>query len=229
MDISFYEAWFENDYNPFIVFTSEGKIKSLNQEAQYLLGEVETKEIFELTKVYASHSYGFRTTALDLSFGSFGFYAITIGYLNENIIGIKLYKTAAKKFTSIEEKGDSVNLYTLLDLCISASSTRSKAKFTKEFDPTFPDIKLQINSFTKLLDKIYQSHILSTNINTKLSLLTGEYIRKNNKKYPIFSITIVSDLRDKNFEKEILSLANKSNTMVRFHENSTIINSTMMT
>ena len=229
MDIYFYEAWFENDYNPFIVFTSEGKIKSLNQEAQYLLGEVETKEIFELTKVYASHSYGFRTTALDLSFGSFSFYAITIGYLDENIIGIKLYKTTAKKFTSIEEKGDSVNLYTLLDLCISASSTRSKAKFTKEFDPTFPDIKLQINNFTKLLDKTYQSHILSTNINTKLSLLTGEYIRQNDKKYPIFTITIASDSRDKSFEKEIQSLANESNTIVRFHKNSTIINSTMRT
>jgi hypothetical protein len=229
MNISFYEAWFENDYNPFILFTSEGKIKSLNQEAQYLLGEVETKEIFELTKVYASHSYGFRTTALDLSFGSFGFYAITIGYLDENQIGIKLYKTTAKKFTSIEEEGDSINLYTLLDLCISASSTRSKAKFTKEFDPTFPDIKLQVNSFTKLLDKIYQSHILATTINTKLSLIIGEYIRQNNKKYPIFSITVESDLRDKSLEKEILSLATKSNTMVRFYKNSTILNSTMMT
>lgn len=38
------EAWIEHDYNPFIVFDSNGKIISLNQEAQYLLGEVAHKK-----------------------------------------------------------------------------------------------------------------------------------------------------------------------------------------
>ncbi len=226
--MTFEQSWIEYDYNPFIVFNEDGRVKSLNQEAQYLLGEVKNREIFELTQAYASHTYGFKTTALDLSFGSYKFYAITVGYLDEKKIGIKLYKQAAKKFTSIEEYGDSVNIYTLLDLCISTSSTRSKAKFKKEFDPTFPDVRLQINNFTKLLDKIYQSHLAATFIKTKLSLLTGEHIKFDGKKYPIFSISITTDYRDSSFEKDIEFIATKSNTIVRFHENKTVISAAMV-
>lgn len=228
MKLNFYESWIEHDYNPFIVFSEDGRVTSLNQEAQYLLGEVTNKDIFELTGAYASHTYGFKTTAIDLSFGSYKFYAITVGYIDEEKIGIKLYKTAAKKFVSVEEDGESVNIYALLDLCISASSTRIKAKFKKDFDPTLPDIKLQINNFTKLLDKIYQSHSSATSIKTRLSLLTGEYIKQNDKKYPIFSINIITDYRDSSYEKDIEQIALKCNTIVRFHENITIINSAMV-
>lgn len=222
------EAWIEHDYNPFIMFNENGRVISLNQEAQYLLGEVTNKEIFMLTKDYASHTYGFRTTALDLSFGSYKFYAIMVGYEDEKEIGIKLYKVSAKKFTNIEEYGEAVNIYTLLDLCISASSTNSTAKFTKEFDPTFPDIRLKISDFTKLLDKIYQSYKNSDNITTRLSLATGEYIKFDGKKYPIFTIKIKSENRDSNFEKDIEDIALKSNTVIRFQGNDTIINSAMV-
>ncbi len=227
--MTFEQSWIEYDYNPFIVFSEDGRVRSLNQEAQYLLGEVENKEIFELISAYASHTYGFKTTSLDISFGSYKFHAITVGYLDENQIGIKLYKTAAKKFTSIEEQGENVNLYAILDLCISSSSTRSNAEFIKEFDPTFPDIKLQINNFTKLLNKIYISHSSATFIKTKLYLMTGEHIKQNGKKYPIFSINIQTDYRDSSYEKDIEQIALKSNTIVRFHENSTIISSAMVT
>ncbi len=223
--MTFGEAWVEHDYNPFILFNEDGRVKSLNKEAQYLLAETKNRELFDLTQIYASHSYGFKTTVLDLSFGSYKFYAITIGYLDENEIGIKLYKTATKKFVNIEKEGDSVNLYLLLDLCISASSTRVKAEFTKEFDPTFPEIKLHISNFTKLLDEIYRSHSLATLIKTKLSLVTGEHIKQNGKKYPIFSIAITSDHKESRCEKEIELMALKSNAIVKFQKNSTIINS----
>jgi hypothetical protein len=228
MEMTFSEAWIEHDYNPFVVFKDDGKVKSLNQEAQYLLGEVENKEIFELAQTYASHSFGFKTTVLDISFGSYKFYALTVGYLNDKEIGVKLYKVAAKKFTNIEENEEVVNIYALLDLCISAASTRCKANFVKDFDPTFPDIRLKINNFTKLLDKIYQSHKSATTITTKLSLVTGEYIRFEDKKYPIFSINIKSDYRDSSFEKDVEDIANKGNTIVRFKENNTIISSAMV-
>jgi len=225
--MDFYEAWSEHDYNPFVVFDEDGKVKSLNQEAQYLLGAVENKDIFAITQTYASKTFGFKTTAIDISFGSYQFYAITVGYIDEKKIGIKLYKKSAIKFTGIEE-GESVNLYILLDLCISATSTRSQANFTKEFDPTFPDMKLQIDNFTKLLDKIYQSNISATFIKTKLSLVIGEYIRVESKKYPIFAITITSDSKDISYEKDIELIASKSNTLVQFYENKTVIKSAMM-
>jgi hypothetical protein len=229
MDFHTCEAWLENDYNPFILFLEDGRVKSLNQEAQYLLGEVDKKEIFELAKNYASHSYGFKTTAIELFYGSFKFYAITVGYHDEKEIGIKLYKVAAKKFTDIKEYGESVNLYTLLDLCISAASTRSSAVFLKEFDPAFPEIRLKIENFTKLLDKIYQSYVKSNQITTTLALQTGEYVKFQEKKYPIFSIKIVGEKRDKSYEKEIENISANSNAVVRFAKDSTIISTAMVT
>ncbi len=229
MDANLSDAWIEHDYNPFILFGDDGRVKSLNQEAQYLLGEVDKKEIFQLAKNFASHSFGFKTTAIDLSYGTFKFFAITVGYLDETQIGIKLYKVAAKKFTDIKEYGESINIYTLLDLCISAASTRTKAKFLKEFDPTFPDIKLDIDSFTKLLDKIYQSYANSKTITTTLSLQTGEYIKFESKKYPIFSIKITGETRDDTFEKDIEKKATNSNAIVRFVNFTTIISRAMVT
>ena len=222
------EAWIEHDYNPFIVFDSNGKIISLNQEAQYLLGEVAHKKIFDIAQTYASITYGFKTTIVDIVFGSYKFYAITVGYDDESSIGIKLYKSATKKFANVEEYGESVNIYALLDLCISASSTNSAIKFKKEFDPTFPDIRLKIEDFMKLLTKVYQSHLNSTVITTRLALITGEYIRFNGKKYPIFSISIKGEYRDHNYEKAIEEIASKSNCTIHFEMGETIINAALV-
>jgi hypothetical protein len=227
--MTFAEAWIEHDYNPFIVFDSSGKITSLNQEAQYLLGEVNHKKIFDIAQTYASMTYGFKTTIVDIAFGTYKFYAITVGYLDEASIGIKLYKSATKKFANVEEYGESVNIYALLDLCISASSTNTDIKFRKEFDPTFPDIRLKVEDFMKLLAKVYQSHLnASSTITTRLALITGEYIRFNNKKYPIFLISIKGESRDRSYEKSIEEIAHKSNCTIQFEHDETIIHAALV-
>ena len=226
--MSFLEQWVEHDYNPFIIFDTNGKVISLNQEAQYLLGEVTPKEIFDIAGAYANITYGFKTTILDLEFGAYKFYAITVGYQDEHQIGIKLYKYATQKFTTIEEYGEPVNLYALLDLCISASSTSGSAVFRKEFDPTFPDLRLKIDGFTKLLNKTYQSYKGATKITTKLALKTGEYIRFNQKKYPIFTIVIEAEDRNISHENEIETIAQKINCLARFKAAQTIISSPLI-
>jgi|APHig6443717497_1056834.scaffolds.fasta_scaffold189871_1 hypothetical protein len=225
---SFAEAWIEHDYNPFIVFDNTGKIISLNQEAQYLLGEVNHKKIFDIAQTYASMTYGFKTTIVDISFSSYKFYAITVGYDDETSIGIKLYKSATKKFANVEEYGESVNIYALLDLCISASSTNANIKFKKEFDPTFPDVRLKVEDFMKLLTKVYQSHINAPVITTRLALITGEYIRFNSKKYPIFAISIKGENRDRNYEKSIEEIGIKSNCTIHFEQDETLIHSALV-
>lgn len=226
--MTFAESWIEHDYNPFIVFDTNGKILSLNQEAQYLLGEVTPKKIFDIAGTYASITYGFKTTIIDIVFGSYKFYAITVGYHDESSIGIKLYKNATKKFANVEEYGERANIYALLDLCISASATNNDIKFRKEFDPTFPDIRLKVDAFMKLLNKTYQSHLQTSIITTRLSLITGEYIRFNDKKYPIFSISIKSDTRDMNYEKAIEELGLKSNCTIHFDHDETIISAALV-
>ncbi|MDX1809918.1 MAG: hypothetical protein R3331_10295 [Sulfurospirillaceae bacterium] len=227
--MTFNEAWIEYDYNPFITFDTDERVKSLNQEAQYLLGEVAPKKIFELAKTYASMSYGFKTTILDLNYGSYSFYAITVGYLDESEIGIKLYKKAAKKLSSIDEYGEIVNLYSLLDLCISASSaSHSTTKHHKIFDPTFPEIRLKIEEFTRLLNKIYSSYLGSDTITSKLTLNTGEYIKFDDKKYPIFSIYVEGDKRNKKLDTNIEELSQNANALVQIKGNTTILSSALV-
>ncbi|MBE0495031.1 MAG: hypothetical protein IBX45_01340 [Campylobacterales bacterium] len=226
--MQFLEKWIEHDYNPFIIFDASGKVKSLNQEAQYLLGEVSTKEIFDIAGAYAAITYGFKTTILDLEFGSYRFYGITVGYESEEEIGVKLYKYATQKFSTIQEYGEPVNLYTLLDLCISATSTGQNTQFKKEFDPTFPDLRLQIDGFTKLLNKTYASFKHASKITTKLSLKTGEHIRFKEKKYPIFTILVEGEVRDRRFELDIQTIAQTINCIVHFKEDQAIITSPLI-
>ena len=76
---------------------------------------------------------------------------------------------------------------------------------------------------------MYQSHLqASTTITTRLALITGEYIRFNNKKYPIFSISIKGEARDSNYEKSIEEIALKGNCTVHFEKDETIISAALV-
>lgn len=222
------DNWAEYDYNPFILFDSNGKIVTLNKEAQYLLGKVTPKEIFQIARSYASMTYGYKTTLLDLNFGTYKFYGFTVGYENEEHIGIKLYKHTAQAYKTPKAEGDKINIYTVLDLCISAASTNSKTKFLKEFDPTFPNMWLKLDMFMKLLTKSYQCYKDSETILTKLFLKTGEYIKFEDKKYPIFNIELSGENRAKTNETDMQKLAFDIGSNVSFASKSLTISSPLI-
>ena len=209
-DKDFVEEWIEEDANPFIMFNADGKIEYLNKEAQYLLSEVSVKEIFSICQTYASMTYGFTTVNLDLHYGPLKFYAVTIGYKNDEFIGIKLYANPSKKLNPISEDAQSINIYLLLDLCINASFTDSDVNIVNEFDPTFPELKICVNEFSNALNQIYRAYHSSNTIKTKLYLKTGEYIKYNNKKFPIFLIEIEGNKFDK---ENLYALEKKSDEM----------------
>lgn len=220
------ENWIEYDYNPSILFDANAKIISLNKEAQYLLGVVSAKEIFQIAKSYANITYGYKTTMLDVQFGVYRFYGFTVGYEDEDEIYIKLYKEAPQKFKKID--GEKVNLYELLDLCMSVTLTQKDIKFTKEFDPTLPNVMLPVKEFTKLLTKSYQQLIKSDKITTKLSLRTGEYIKFESKKYPIFNIHLISNVNNVQKNEDIKSLGLSLGCNVVFEKNSILITSPLI-
>lgn len=224
----FYEQWLDNDYNPFVLFDSSGKIVMINQEAQYLLSQVFAKELFDMASAYANVTFGFKTTLFDFRFGDSLYYGITVGYIDDTHIGIKLYKTPVKRFISFSESGEFINIYSLLDLCISAASVSRKIAFRKDFDPTFPELKLQIERFTQLISKIFDSYQNAAAITTKLAVKTGEYIKFNDKRYPIFLLTIEGGERDVAKERAIEQLAQGMNCTVYFKLRETIISSPMI-
>jgi len=215
-----FEKWVEYDYNPLIIFNKEAKVSFINKEAQFLLGFVSTKEIFKLASSYANHDYGFKTTIMDLNFGKYSFFAITVGYSDDTNIGIKLYKKPNKTFNFNEEVKAKVNIYAIIDLSISSFSTTSETKHQKILDPTFPDIYIKVEPFLKLLTKIYDVFQKSSIITTKLNLKTGEHIVYKTKKYPIFILQISGDNATKADQYLLKDIAIKAQAIINIDKNS---------
>ena len=227
--MTFEQQWIEYDYNPFILFSSNGKIISLNNEAQYLLGSVDKNALFEIATTHASTSFGFKTTFLELEFGRYRLFGITVGYENESEIGIRFYQQHTINFSAPKPTGDLINVYTLIDLCISTNSIGSNITYLKDLDPTIPEIRLHPDNFIKLLNKIYQGYKESENITTKLFYRVGEHIKFEEKKYSLFTIEFFGEQFCKKFVSEIELLAKENNLYSTFTEGSVSINIPMIT
>lgn len=220
--MTFEQQWIEYDYNPFVLFSSSGKILSLNSEAQFLLGSITTEELFSLTTTYASISFGFRTTFLELDFGRYKFFAITVGYENDEAIGIKLYQSPSFKLNKHKPIGDATNIYALVDLCILTYSINSKIVFEKDFDPTIPEIIIDSNNFIKILSKVYSCYEKNEKILTKIFYRVGEHIKFEDKKYSIFSVEVNAQNIDEERVNELKVLAANANFYIDIKKKITI-------
>lgn len=222
------QQWLENDYNPFILFSSQGKVLSLNSEAQFLLSSFNSKELFELATTYANVTFGFKTTFIELEFGRYKFFGLTVGYENEDEIGIKLYQTPSFKLSEKKPTGELVNIYTLVDLCISTNSINSKVEFSKEFDPTIPEIVINSNKFIKILNKIYSCYLDNEKIYTRIYYRVGEHVKFDGNKYSLFSIEVSAKNKDPQKEMELHGIAKNSDIFIDI-QNKITINLPMIT
>ena len=198
------QQWLEYDFNPFILFSQEGKVISLNAEAQFLLGVASAKEIFELATAHAPLSYGFKTTFLDIEFGRHRFFGITVGYVDDDEIGIKLYRFPTLNKNSIQKpEGEPTNIFTVIDLCISSNSIGRSIDFAKDFDPTIPDVVIDSNKLVKVLNLMYKCFLESERILTRVYYRVGEYIKYDEKKYSLFSIEISAESMNDTYLQEL--------------------------
>ncbi len=227
--MTFEQQWIEYDYNPFIVFNSNGKILSLNSEAQFLLGSTTPNEIFELAQTYANINFGFKTTFLELEYGRYKFFGLTVGYENEDEIGIKLYQAPTLKLSTKKPEGELTNIFTITDLCIATNSINSKIIYTKSYDPAIPDIIVDSSKLIKLLNKIYLSFQNNNTIDTKVFYRVGEHVKFEGKKYSLFSIAIHAEQIDQTRINELKVYAKNSNFFIDILDSSVSINIPMLT
>lgn len=220
--MTFEQQWIEYDYNPYILFNGEGKVKSLNSEAQFLLNSNNSKELFDLATTYANVSFGFKTTFIDLEFGRYKFFGLTVGYNNENEIGMKLYQSPSFKLTDKKPIGELTNIFTLIDLCIATNSINSSVVFNKEYDPTIPEILIDTNNFIKILNKVYSCFIDNDEIYTKVYYRIGEHVKFDNKKYSLFSIETRAKNVDIQKKNELQELVKNSEIFVDITKKITI-------
>ncbi len=223
------QQWLEYDYNPFILFNAQGKIVSLNAEAQFLLGSTTAHELFELAKTYASINFGFKTTFVELEYGRYKFFGLTVGYEDEEQIGIKLYQSPTYKLNTAKPNGELTNIFTIIDLCIATNSINSDTVFRKDYDPTIPDVIIDSNKLIKLLNKSYEYFKGNDSILTRVFFRIGEHIKFEDKKYSIFSISIQGENVDEKKKDELEILSKNNNIYIDISDKKVTINLPMIT
>ncbi len=186
---TFCEELIEYDLNPFMMYDSQGKLIQYNKEAEFLLSYVSSRQIYDLAVANAPLSYGFKRSFVSLHYERNIFYAILVGYLDEERLGIKLYKEVSDSARlTIDSKKTEVNIFTLLQLSRNSTLSQSAVMINELYDPSIPDVKLNVEKFLNLLNHILREYETAKELSIKVFLKIGETMLLEGKKYPICSI-----------------------------------------
>jgi hypothetical protein len=226
-----WQNWMEYDYNPFILFGSDGDICTLNNAAEFFINKVDKETIYQLALTHASSDFGFKTTTVDLSFDIFKFFAITVGYENEEQIGIKLYQLPFINSKKTAELGgyEDANIYQLIDLALVSTTCLHSTTIRKEYDPTLPSCKLPQNDFVRILTKSLDSFRNTKTLRVSLGIKSGEFLRLGDKKYQILELKFIGDTaRIKENDSKITEFCEHINVIPVFKETEIYINAPLV-
>jgi len=215
-----FQPFVDWDNSPFILFNPQGKILYLNNSAEILFGYVSKKELYDLALAYAPQSFGYKTTTLTLNYDTFSFYAITVGYENEEQLSIRFYNAPrTKTSTPIErEKLATTDINLLLEANIALFKTKNSNSLQLLTDPDIPQLKIDQNRFSKLLRKALEAFRASDSIRITLKLLVGEHVIIDGKKTPIAQLAIEANGRYSDTDHEIKSLSEQCHISCSLHE-----------
>jgi len=184
------DVWIQKDINPFIIFNEKGKIKYLNDEAEYFLSFVDERVIFEFAINNLKDE--FTTINGDFKFNKFEFVTISIGYEDDEI-GIKLYKKSFPKKEMKTEGLTKINLFFILDFCRNYVFLDEDIEFEDDFDVDIPEFfankKKLINEINSVLAKFKNEKKLKFII----KFLLGEKIKVGDNRYSVIGIKIKSN------------------------------------
>ncbi len=224
------ETILEYDLNPFIVFGRDGKLIHYNREAEYLLSFVPSSSLYDLAINNASQNFGTKVSHVNLRYDRYSFCAILVGYLDEEKIGLKLYKEMINQDVNVA-KGDSTiaNIFTLLELSKNSVFANKDVLVSESLDPTIPEMKLHVKMFLKLLNRIFAEYADSKEVDICVSLKIGKTMIIKGKSYPICNVSISSNevsLRNCN---DLYTIASEANVIVIVKDNKTIVEFPIMT
>jgi len=217
-----FEPFVEWDNNPFILFSDQGKILYLNNAAEILFGYVSQKELYNIALSYAPKNFGYKSTTLSLSYDTFNFHAITVGYENEEQISLRLYNTPRilTKHKLETDKYITTDINILLEANIALFRTRNTNPLQLLTDQDIPAFKIDQNNFSKLLRKILNTFRASDSIDISLKFLIGQHVMIEGKKESLIQLSILANGRYSDTDIEIRSLAEKSQIKCLLEEKS---------
>ena len=221
MDSINFKFFIENDSNPFILFSNQGKIKYLNTSAELLMGSCQPRELFKIALAHAPKSFGYHKTLINLSFGSFEFYGINVLYENDDVLAMHLYN---KPMAKIDEHA-LLNGYMLTDINVLLQANielfnmnyKGNIKLLTDYD--IPKFQLHQNNFSLLLRNLFAQFENSVNLEINIKIKIGERIVVKNKRYSIIVLQLLCKNRTKSQDKELELLALKNHINIHFREN----------
>lgn len=207
-----FKFFIENDSNPFILFSNTGKIKYLNNTAEVLMGSCKPKEVFDLAVANAPQTFGFKKSALNLSFNSFQFYGINVLYENEEYIGIHLYNKAVEKIDKevVLDGYSLTDINMLLQANLELFNMNYKGRLSLTVDYHIPEFQMHQNNFSLLLRQIFTQVQESKRLEISIKIKIGEQVVIKDNKYSIILLKMKSDNRDESLDKELMKLAEKN-------------------
>ncbi len=207
-----FESFVEWDNSPFVLFSNQGRIAYLNNAAEILFGYVSKKELYDITLSYAPASFGHRTTTLSLNYDSFMFYAITVGYENDDEISLRLYNAPRikPKHKLETDKLSITDINILLEANIALFKTKNTSPLRLLTDQDLPPFKIDQNNFSKLLRKTLDSFRASDAIDITLKYNIGQQIIIEEQKVAIAKLYIFANSRYSDTDNDIRNLAAKS-------------------
>ncbi len=225
MDSINFKFFLENDSNPFILFTNQGKIKYLNTSAELLMGSCQPKDIFKIALTHAPKTFGSQKTALNLSFNSFEFYGINVLYDDEEYIGIHLYNKPLAKIddNSLLEGYTLTDINVLLQANIELFNINYKGEIKLLTDYDIPQFQIHQNNFSLLLRNVFTQFEESTKLEILIKIKLGERVVVKNERYSIIIIQLKSNRRKESIDREIELLAHKNHINIHFKKQEIIL------
>ncbi len=220
-----FEPFVEWDNSPFVLFSNEGKILYVNHSAEILFGSVGAKEMYELALAYAPAGFGYITTSISLNYDSFLFYAVTVGYENEEHISLRLYHTPHLKQTR-SVHGESLiltDINVLLEANIALFKTKNPNPLTLLTDQEIPQCKIDQNNFSKLLRKVLYAFRASSSLDITLKLLIGQYLVVDYQKQSLIGLHFRANGRYVDGDKEIEAISSLCHVKPILKENAILL------
>ncbi len=207
-----FESFIEWDNNPFILFSNEGKIIYLNHAAEILFGYASKEDLYHIALTYAPQNFGHKMTQLTLTYDTFIFFAISVGYENEEQLSLRLYHMPPSKPKLVPKTDNMVmtDINILLEANIALFRTKNTNTLRLLADQDLPPFKIDQNHFSKLLRKALDSFRASDSIDITLKLLIGQHILIDAKKTAIVHLSIKANGRYNDADTLIESLATEA-------------------
>ena len=212
----------EHDLNPFIIFDSNARVVKYNTEAEYLLSFVCNKKLYDFALNYAPQTYGFKNSYIDKVFNRNHYYAIMVGYEDDENLVVKLYKsvdTAQKQITK-KELLHSTNIYALIEIAIN--NTLKDTKVVKYLDPSLPEVMINTKAFLNLLNNTLLTFNKQKQIELSLNIKVAENMLIDNNRYPVCALNIKSK-EPINLEEDLTYLTKDTNALIFTKDNSITI------